>query len=203
VWTTNPTTIANLKELKAGTSEANIPNGRILRGSGIGHHNAPWHWHLDAKDIEMADVTTEVCDATPSYVEQHLAEFVDNVKRYCPWSAKLVALRVYPARKGHGAPSDVQISDVQRDDTSAEMTSLTLTWKDSTTGETGYRITGTFTRFYGGNDPHTWEAGPNATQARITFVAGGFNPTKRACFTVSAMSGSRVLSNNGPACIDV
>jgi hypothetical protein len=40
-------------------------------------------------------VTTEVCDARPSYVEENVGEFVDNVGRYCPWSARLVELRNY------------------------------------------------------------------------------------------------------------
>ena len=37
----------------------------------------------------------EVCDDRPTYVESHLADFLDVVKSYCPRSAKLVALRDY------------------------------------------------------------------------------------------------------------
>lgn len=43
----------------------------------------------------MASMTTEVRDAEPSYVEQNVDEFVDNVKRCCPWSAKLVSVQDY------------------------------------------------------------------------------------------------------------
>ncbi len=90
VWVTKPETIQQILDLKEGKSTANIPNGRIARGSGLGNHNAPWSWHLDAQEIAMADVTIEVCDGKPSYVEEHLDEYVNTVERYCPWAAKLV-----------------------------------------------------------------------------------------------------------------
>jgi hypothetical protein len=92
VWVTNRDTLQQLFDLQAGTSSASIPNGRILRGAGKGNHNASYHWHLDPEDIEMAEMTIELCDGRPSYVEEHLDEFVDTVQRYCPWAAKLVSL---------------------------------------------------------------------------------------------------------------
>jgi hypothetical protein len=98
VWTTNPQTIHDLHELQQGTSTANIPNGRILRGPGRARHNAPYHWHLDPQDIAMAEVAIEVCDGLPSYVEENVDEFVERVGRYCPWAAKLVELRDFTGR---------------------------------------------------------------------------------------------------------
>jgi hypothetical protein len=95
VWVTNPRTIWDLYQLQKGESTANIPNGRILRGPGRAGHNVPYRWHLDPQDITMADFTVEVCDASPSYVEENVGEFVKNVKRYCPWDARLVELRNY------------------------------------------------------------------------------------------------------------
>ena len=92
VWVTNPNTVEQLLALQAGESTATIPNGRILAGPGDGDHNAPWSWHLDPEDIEMADLTMELCDGAPSYVEEHLAEFTDTVGRYCPWAAQLTGL---------------------------------------------------------------------------------------------------------------
>jgi hypothetical protein len=94
VWVTNPQTVQQILDLAAGESTANIPNGVILRGSGAADYNLPWSWHLDPQQIEMAEVTTEVCDGRPSYVEEHLDEFVDTVGRYCPWSARLVSVEV-------------------------------------------------------------------------------------------------------------
>lgn len=92
VWVTNPATIDQLLALQAGESAAGIPNGKILAGPGAGDHNAPWSWHLDPEDIEMAELTMELCDGAPSYVEEHLADFTDTVGRYCPWSAQLTGL---------------------------------------------------------------------------------------------------------------
>ncbi len=93
VWVTNPQTIRQLQALQQGTGIAKIPSGRILRGPGQADHNVPWGWHLDPEDIAMAEFTIGTCDGTPSYVEEHLDEFVDTVQRYCPWNAKLVQLR--------------------------------------------------------------------------------------------------------------
>jgi hypothetical protein len=93
VWVTNPQTIDQLLTLQRGESTASIPNGRILAGPGQANHNAPWTWHLDPEDIEMADMTMELCDGAPGYVEDNLAEFTDNVGRYCPWAAELVDLQ--------------------------------------------------------------------------------------------------------------
>jgi hypothetical protein len=99
-WTTNPKTIHDLHELQQGTSTANIPNGRILRGPGQAKHNAPYHWHLDPQDITMAEVAIELCDALPSYVEENVDEFVERVGRYCPWAARLVELKDFTSRVG-------------------------------------------------------------------------------------------------------
>jgi hypothetical protein len=92
VWVTNPESIQQLFDLQAGTSSANIPNGRILRGPGEADHNTPWSWHLDPQDIEMAEITIELCDGMPSFVEENLDEFVNTVERYCPWAANLTSL---------------------------------------------------------------------------------------------------------------
>jgi hypothetical protein len=100
VWTTNTQTIHDLHQLQQGTSTANIPNGRILRGPGRARHNAPYHWHLDPQDLTMAEVAIEHCDGLPSYVEENVDEFVERVGRYCPWAAKLVELRDFTGRVG-------------------------------------------------------------------------------------------------------
>lgn len=92
VFVTNPAAIDALFRLRDTPAEALIPNGRIKRGSGDGAHNAPYSWHLDPQDFEMAGVTIELCDGRPLYVEANVDEYVDVVGRYCPWGAKLVQL---------------------------------------------------------------------------------------------------------------
>ena len=90
LWTTNPDTIADILALEAGESEATIPNGPIHREPGEALHNYPWSWHLDPQQTEMAETAMEVCDGTPSQVENNLDEFVDNIGQYCPWNAELI-----------------------------------------------------------------------------------------------------------------
>ncbi len=116
VWVTNPQTIQQIRDLEAGRSTANIPNGRIHRGAGASNHNAPWSWHLDPVDISMADATIELCDARPSYVEENVDYFVDTVKRYCPWGAELISVEE-SATGGDNQQEDVQ--DDQQKDTGA------------------------------------------------------------------------------------
>ena len=91
VWMTDPASIDRVLALRAGGSGGSIPNGRIRRGSGQGHHNAPFSWHLDPADIEIVDLAIEVCDGRPSHVEANVDEFVDRVTRYCPWGARLIS----------------------------------------------------------------------------------------------------------------
>ena len=92
VWTDVDATIADILALQAGQSSATIPNGTLVRGAGPGDFNAPYSWHIDPTDLQMAELTIEVCSGTPSYVEANVDEWVDVVGQYCPWSAELVAV---------------------------------------------------------------------------------------------------------------
>ena len=85
----NETTIQQVLDLRDGKSDASIPNGVLRRDSGRDNHNAPWSWHIDPVEIEMAEATIEVCSGIPSFIENDLDEWVDNVGRFCPWSATL------------------------------------------------------------------------------------------------------------------
>jgi hypothetical protein len=93
VWVTDEATIQQLRDLESGDSLATIPNGRLVEGAGEADHNAPWTWHLDPADFEMAEFTMEACDGQPSHVEDNLDEFISSVGRYCPWTAQLVDLQ--------------------------------------------------------------------------------------------------------------
>lgn len=91
-FVTNSTAIEDLFRLHRGETTANIPNGILRPGPGAARHNAPWSWHLDPEDVEMAEATIEVCSGIPAFVEEDLDHWLHVVGRYCPWSAKLVAL---------------------------------------------------------------------------------------------------------------
>lgn len=81
-----PELIEHVKDLMAGSEEGRIPSGRIVRDSpGV---NAPWSWHIDPASLEFVDVTTEVCDGLPEYVEDGTL----TSDYYCPWNAEVVAI---------------------------------------------------------------------------------------------------------------
>src|SRR4029453_16272823 len=78
--------IAIAQKLLAGESAPGIPNGQVVRGES--DVNVGYSWHIDPGSVEFADTATEVCDGRPSDVEKH----VMRSDRYCPWSAKVVAI---------------------------------------------------------------------------------------------------------------
>ena len=84
---TEPKDVAVARELLAGAPAPGIPNGRVVR-DGDGGVNTGYTWHIDAADIEWADSTVEVCDGLPSDVERGVV----TSDRFCPWSAKVIAI---------------------------------------------------------------------------------------------------------------
>ncbi|HUV52646.1 MAG TPA: hypothetical protein VMW64_06185 [Dehalococcoidia bacterium] len=93
VFITNKDTIADIFALQCGMSQATIPSGRIIKGEAS--YNEPWNWHIDSEDIHMAEVTIELCDGTPSQVEANLDYWVETVKRFCPWNARIIKIEDY------------------------------------------------------------------------------------------------------------
>lgn len=83
-----PADIDIARRLLAGEAVPSIPNGRVVRETGV---NVGYSWSIDPKDIEFGDVTIEMCDGLPSDVEMGIV----TGDRYCPWSA--VVLGVEPA----------------------------------------------------------------------------------------------------------
>jgi hypothetical protein len=58
---------------------------------GDGGFNAPWGWHYKPETVTMTDFSTEACDAEPQFVQENLNYWVNTVKYYCPWSAKIIS----------------------------------------------------------------------------------------------------------------
>jgi hypothetical protein len=56
----------------------------------------------------MADAKIELCDGLPSYVEENVEEFVERVRRYCPWAAKLVELQDFTGTVGQQSTASGQ-----------------------------------------------------------------------------------------------
>jgi hypothetical protein len=71
------------------SAQEGVIHGRLMRGNG--GFNSPWGWHLDPASITTPDLAVELCDGTPSYVEEELDYYMASVKFYCPWGAKVVS----------------------------------------------------------------------------------------------------------------
>lgn len=57
---------------------------------GDGGFNAPYSWHLDPDSISFVDLTIEVCDGKPSFVEEDLDYWMNTVETYCPWGINII-----------------------------------------------------------------------------------------------------------------
>ncbi|NGP87115.1 hypothetical protein G3569_02010 [Aliifodinibius halophilus] len=76
------------EQLTLPKSERNkFINGEIERGT---NHNKSWSWHFVPGKWSFTEVATEVCDGRPSFVEEELDYWVDDVGRFCPYSAKVI-----------------------------------------------------------------------------------------------------------------
>lgn len=84
---TDPADIAIAEQLLAGEEAPRIPSGVIVRG-GDGGVNTGYSWHIDPDTVEFAEITIELCDGLPSYVEDGSL----SGDRFCPWSAEVTAI---------------------------------------------------------------------------------------------------------------
>ena len=68
-----------------GEEIAAIPLRTIVDAPSV---NAQWSSHIDPATLEFAEVTIEVCDGLPSFVEDGSL----TSPTYCPWSAEVIAV---------------------------------------------------------------------------------------------------------------
>jgi hypothetical protein len=85
VYITDPTTLA-LAYRDARGEIRRIVIGIVRTGND--GYNQPWSWHLDPDTVRLAEMTVEVCDGRPSYVEQHLPDWLN--KGFCPWTSDII-----------------------------------------------------------------------------------------------------------------
>ncbi|MDX1691156.1 MAG: hypothetical protein R3290_09070 [Acidimicrobiia bacterium] len=78
------------REALAADGHAGIPNGLIQPGDGGINTGHDWH----VIDVELADMTMELCDGTVSYIDDlgYDAFVAEHGDRFCPWGAKVVAV---------------------------------------------------------------------------------------------------------------
>jgi hypothetical protein len=93
IFITSPSAIEQVLALKNGTSSANIPNGKLVRGQAS--YNKPWSWHIDPQDITMVEMTVEIYDGLPSHVEADLDYWINTIGRFAPWQAELTEIQDY------------------------------------------------------------------------------------------------------------
>jgi hypothetical protein len=82
---TAPDDIATAERIIAGTQATQIVHARIARGSGDGNYlnkdlagsGRVWSWHV-TEFLGFVDVTAEIYDSWPTYVEEHLDEWLQQ-----------------------------------------------------------------------------------------------------------------------------
>ena len=84
----DPETIAAAYDNLRG-GNGSFPIGPLRQGDG--GFNAPWSWHIDPDEARLTEVAIEVCDGRPSYVEEHVEDFL--AIGYCPWGGRIVGVR--------------------------------------------------------------------------------------------------------------
>lgn len=95
IFVTAPEACRVIREIASGKRKDMIPNGIIIDDRPAkSPYDSRWSWHFQPDSVEMAEFTIEVCDATPTYVEEHMDEWFQGEKtaRWCPWSAHLVKI---------------------------------------------------------------------------------------------------------------
>lgn len=87
----DPARIAQARLLLSRPDTAYILVGKLARTDGgfnqCGSH--VWNWHIPVDSVDFAEMSIELCDGRPSYIEQNLSYWIDTVGRFCPWSGRL------------------------------------------------------------------------------------------------------------------
>ncbi len=96
---TDPSLIAQARAmLNLPQAERASVRGTVVKAPA--YFSAPWSFHLDPISVDFFDLSAEVCDASTSYVEEHLSEVGEAflpANAWCPWSSKLLAEVPEPA----------------------------------------------------------------------------------------------------------
>jgi hypothetical protein len=72
-------------ELALPVDERRFPNGPVQAATS--GENFEWRWAFTDDAWHLTDNSAELCDATPQYVHDHFAEWLNSVGSYCPWFA--------------------------------------------------------------------------------------------------------------------
>lgn len=89
LWSTNAGFIGRAKELRASGEAATAMFNRLADGRDCG---TQWTFHVDAAEMSWPAFTTEVCDGRPSDVERDKSHWINDIKRWCPWGTRVLAV---------------------------------------------------------------------------------------------------------------
>jgi hypothetical protein len=87
----NPVGIEQAIDAWQGRSRASIPIGRLVCQPIP--WNCGWSWYLDPQTAGVSETAVELCDGGPPLSQADCLAFSRNSEWFCPWGAKLVALR--------------------------------------------------------------------------------------------------------------
>lgn len=91
-WTSRADVLADVEAELALDPEERIKhiNGPIARlPDGCENVNGQWSWYHEPNEWVLAEISIEVCDGNPDYVEANLDEFI-RIGGYCPWGSRLL-----------------------------------------------------------------------------------------------------------------
>jgi hypothetical protein len=100
------------------------------------------------------------------------------------------------------APSNLRVLSVTQLQTAPVQTAVTLQWQANGAAG-GFRIHTTLKRLYGGSDSQANDVPAGTTAAQVSFVAGGINPVKTACFTVTALGAAGESASSNQICVNL
>lgn len=87
IWVRERKPINQLRaDLGKPQGERRIVSGIVARAV---NYNPDWSYSMDPDTIVLGDVFTEVCDASPRYVENHRRAWMGD--RWCPWSSNVAS----------------------------------------------------------------------------------------------------------------
>jgi hypothetical protein len=90
VWSTNLAFIAKARSLIGASGFQVTPIFDIMR---VGHDDCAGRaWSVNPDAMMFDDLTTEVCDAMPSYIDADVAGWARSPGQYCPWGPRVVAV---------------------------------------------------------------------------------------------------------------
>lgn len=83
--TSDPSLIALARsELTLPTEQRGLHlHGQIAAGNE--GYNRTWKWHLIPDQWHLVEISAEVCDLSPSVVDQSVDYWIETVGTFCPW----------------------------------------------------------------------------------------------------------------------